>query len=271
MTWDVTFETQRFQSLYKSVTTFTVDTAANTVAESVAMPRLLTVKSTLEGMADPDEARREWLEFFWARGGGLPLPPPIPYGDVLDEGRGFARKSILRVPPFLIDTVASTSTSPSMAEAVYQIESPGWSTFPFLIHTHLGRAQFLQSDKKEGDVEIVWEIQVRPFPFMAPIVEKLLEMTASTIVRNLRVRLSEPEETVEIKPPRGKTDLGISSFGSVPKETWLGGVLDAHLSDRRSTTEQTLSLLKPWTWGRSGRGDENDSVTFGWSDGSMAP
>lgn len=269
MTWDVSFETKRFKSLYESFTSFTVGTAARTVAESVSTPRLLTVKSTLEGAADPDEARREWLEFFWARGGGLPLLPPIPFGDVLEEGRGYARKSILRVPPLLIDTVISTETSPFMAEAIYQIENPGWTTFPFLIHTHLGRAQFVMSET-EGAINIIWEIECRPFPFTSVVVEKLLEMTASTIVRNLRVRLAEPGERVEIKPPRGNTDLGISSFGSVSKDTWLGGVLHAHLTDRRSTAEQTLSLLQPWTWGRSGEGDENDSVCFNWSDGTMA-
>lgn len=59
-------------------------------------------------------------------------------------------------------------------------------------------------------------------------------------------------------------------FGSVLKESWFGGVLDAHLSDRRSLEDQIVSIFKPWTWGRSGDGGETE-VQSSWSDGEMAP
>lgn len=265
MIWEVEFDTRRRRGLYQAVTEFTIGTAARTVAESLTVPRVLTIKSTLKSISDPIEARASWLKFFWARGGGLPLPPPIPYGEVLEEGGGSATRSILRVPPLLVDTIRSTSSTDDTAEAVYQIENPGWTTLPFLLHTHLGRVRFAKSG--EGAVYITWEIEVRPFPIGSLLVEKLLEMTASTIVRNLSVHLAEPVARVEIKPPRGAG--GVESFGSVPKDTWLGGVLDMHLRDGRSTMEQTLAILQPWTWGRTGNGDADDSVTFGWTDANM--
>jgi hypothetical protein len=68
---------------------------------------------------------------------------------------------------------------------------------------------------------------------------------------------------VELKAPRGGSD---SSFGNIPKDTWLGGVLAAHLTDKRSTVEQTIAMIQPWTWGRStdeiGEGEE-------WTNGYM--
>eukprot|EP00584_Thalassiosira_punctigera_P009795 CAMPEP_0172530312 /NCGR_PEP_ID=MMETSP1067-20121228/4079_1 /TAXON_ID=265564 ORGANISM="Thalassiosira punctigera, Strain Tpunct2005C2" /NCGR_SAMPLE_ID=MMETSP1067 /ASSEMBLY_ACC=CAM_ASM_000444 /LENGTH=503 /DNA_ID=CAMNT_0013314489 /DNA_START=243 /DNA_END=1754 /DNA_ORIENTATION=- len=281
MIWKVEFDAVRFRGLYQAVTKFTIGTAARTVAESLSEPRLLTVKSNLN-VPDPIDARREWLEFFWARGGGLPLPPPISRGEILEEGGGSARRSIVRVPPLLVDTVLSTTNTEDSAQALYQIENPGWTTFPFLIHTHLGRIRFDRSstltggedgegERDDAGVDITWEIEVRPFRLVAPLVEMLLEMTASTIVRNLVVHFAEPGATVEIRPPRGNANLagGIDRFGSVPKDIWLGGVLDAHLKDDRSTVQQTLSMVQPWSWGRTGSGDEEDNVTFGWSDTSM--
>ena len=74
-----------------------------------------------------------------------------------------------------------------------------------------------------------------------------------------------------IKPPRGGGGTNTNkSFGKVAKDTWLGGVLDAHLSDTRSTMDQTISLFQPWTWGRSGKGDREDVVLFQWTDGHIS-
>lgn len=284
MIWEVEFETTRFRPLYQAVTEFTIGVAARTVAEALRPSRLMTVQATLpvETFANTNATnsvvewvRREWLEFFWARGGGLPLPPPIPFGKVLEEGGGTARAKILRIPPWLVDTVLSTSTSNSgSSDAVYQIENPGWTTFPFLIHTHLGRARFIAKDENANAVDIVWEIEVRPFPVVAPLVEKLLEMTATTIVRNLAVHLVEPDGRVILQPPRGKAiemgEIQLKRFGSIPKSSWVGGVLDAHLKDQRSTWDQTLSLLQPWTWGRSkNAGREGDVVTVQWTAGQI--
>ncbi|CAB9497700.1 unknown protein [Seminavis robusta] len=303
MKWQVEFETTRFRDIYQAVTDFTIHVAARTVAEALAPGRVLRVESTLQVPASSIDdhkhsaarhALREWLEFFWARGGGLPLPPPIPFGPVLEEGGGTATASILRVPPLLVDTVLSIrdNNNGGALEAIYQIKNPGWTTIPFLIHTHLGRVRFVAlsndyADNNDGDddgkssasaslVTIIWEIQVRPFPLVAPPVEKLLEMTATTIVRNLAVHMVEPDAQVTLQPPRGKSiDLGggtvkVDRLGSIPKASWLGGVLDAHVKDQSSVVDQTLALFQPWTWGcAKNAGSEQDAVQVQWTSGEM--
>jgi hypothetical protein len=66
---------------------------------------------------------------------------------------------------------------------------------------------------------------------------------SSATSRNFAVHLAEPKAVVKVAPPRGKGN----SFASVRKDTWLGGVLDNHLSDKRSTMEQTIAMFQPWT------------------------
>ena len=284
MTWNVTFATTRLASVYEKVTQFTVGTAATTVQEAAAIPRLFTMSTTINGSSlkqqsiDPIYARRQCLDFIFAKGGGLPIPPPIPFGDVLSEGNGLARQKLLRIPPIIVESIVDTKTTANneMAEFTYQLNNPGWLTFPFLLHTHLGRIQFTSvpsstssSDPSSTpDLLIHWEVEIRPYKFASTIMEKLVEMTVSTILRNLRIHLIEPDAQVIIKPPRGGNTESIS-FGTINKDTWLGGVLDTHLSDTRSTLDQTISLFQPWKWGRSGDGDEEDNVQFKWTDGRI--
>ena len=281
MTWNVTFSTTKWASFYETVTRWTVGTAATTVREASSAPRLLSAKTTIiandndndsdDNVIDPAFARAEVLDFVFGRGGGLPLPPPIPFGDVLTEGGGCARRNLLRIPPLITESVVDAESAPdgTMAEFTYRLNDPGWLTFPFLLHTHLGRVRFTASEDDSSSVVIDWEVEMRPYEVASPLVEKLTEMTVSSLLRNIQVRLTQPKAVVNIKLPRGNEDLlpGRESFGSVAKETWLGGVLDAHLSDERSAMEQTSSLFRPWTWGRSGTGDENDCVRFRWTDG----
>ena len=308
LVWQVNFEidSPQFPGLLQKFTEFTVGTAVRTIVESLDRPRHLTVESemlvsdasmTSESSTPISVAFEEWLDFFWTKGGGLPLPPPIPWGsrltDVMSESipgyEGTARQSLLRVPPLLVDTILSAKISEEaldvdsiVAEAVYQIQDPGWSTFPFLIHTHLGRVRFYpvatndKNNKPSRMVKIVWQIEVRPF---APWVEKLLEMTASTIVRNLRVRLVEPAATIPIFPT---TKRGASNENSdqdqmavsIPKESWLGGVIEKHgATEGETVTFGWGTIATPWTWGRSGDGtvEGGDCVRYYWSDGTMPP
>lgn len=129
---------------------------------------------------------------------------------------------------------------------------------------YLGKVSFTSTTQ---GLAIEWEVQIRSYEIVKPIIEKLVEMVVATLVRNLRVKLIEQDAFVSIKPPRGneKLTMGVEEFGKVSKASWLGGVLQAHLSDKRSTIEQTVSLVQPWTWGRSGAGDESDVVQYEWS------
>lgn len=280
MIWKVDFETKQFQTLYQQMTDFAINTAATTIEEAVEEPRLLTLTTTLEGTDDPDTACREWIEFLWGlQGGGLFLPPTIPYGDRLPgmPESSTARESLLRTPSFVKETITSVSWSESnnkqsdCAEICYQLENPGWKSVPFLMHTHTARVRFRRppassSQPDRAAVAMEWEVQIRPYQCASSLVETLVAMAASTIARNLKVHLTEPEAVVDLGLPRG---YGGHKWGSVPKETWLGGVLHSHLSDRRSTLEQTVSLFQPWTWGRTGRGDADDDVQYRWSDGAI--
>ena len=121
-------------------------------------------------------------------------------------------------------------------------------------------------------MSIMWEIEIRPFSFMTAITEKLVEMVISTITRNLHFHFSETgNDNISLKPQKWNVNVvaGIEKIVEIPKDIWLAGVLEARLSDRRSNLEQTLSFFQPWKWGRSGKGDENDSVTFSWSRGKI--
>eukprot|EP00985_Skeletonema_marinoi_P000235 scaffold68_cov163-Skeletonema_marinoi.AAC.2 len=266
MNWDVSFETTKFYTLYEAVTQWTVGTAATTVEECLTLPRRLNVKTVIDGDIDPFLARKECLEFVWASGGGLPLIPPIPFGDILEEGGGSARRNLLRIPPLITESIVDTTTTEEQSSFQYQLNRPGLTTFPFLLHTHIGNVSFTSTAQ---GLAIDWEVEFRPYQIAKPIVEKLVEMTVSTLVRNLRVKLLEPDAVVLIKPPRGNANLtmGLEEFGKVSKSSWLGGVLESHLSDVRSTKDQTLSLIQPWTWGRSGEGDELDIVQYQWTGG----
>jgi len=266
MNWDVSFETTKFYTLYEAVTQWTVGTSATTVQECLTLPRRLNVKTVIDGDIDPFLARKECLEFVWASGGGLPLIPPIPFGDILEEGGGSARRSLLRIPPLITESIVDTATTEKQTSFEYRLNRPGLTTFPFLLHTHIGHVSFTST---ATGLAIDWEVEIRPYQIAKPIVEKLVEMTVSTLVRNLRVKLLEPDAVVLIKPPRGNANLtmGLEEFGKVSKASWLGGVLESHLCDVRSTKDQTLSLIQPWTWGRSGEGDELDIVQYQWIDG----
>ena len=269
MNWNVSFASSKeWQTFYETLTEWTVGTAATTVEECLAVPRKLNVRTLIpvdEIEIDPFLARKECLEFVWASGGGLPLIPPIPFGEVLEEGGGSARQNLLRIPPFITESIVVTSTTYDQASFQYRLNRPGFTTIPFLLHTHIGNVSFTSTTQ---GLAIEWEVKIRPYEFAKPIIEKMVEMVVATLVRNLRVKLIERDAVVSIKPPRGneKLTMGVEEFGKVSKASWLGGVLQAHLSDKRSTIEQTVSLVQPWTWGRSGAGDDSDVVQYEWSD-----
>jgi len=113
-------------------------------------------------------------------------------------------------------------------------------------------------------VQLHWQVEVRPFPAFQAFIESFLEAAITTLSRNLAVHLSEPGAVVRVAPPRGKGE----SFATVRKETWLGGVLDAHLRDQRSMLEQTFSMFQPWTWGRATDDDPDDAV-IEWTNGYL--
>lgn len=270
MIWNVSFTTTKWTEFYKVMTQFLVGTSANTVEEALAPPRVFRMSTTIDDCKmDAKSTRNEWFEFIWGQGGGLPLPPAIPYGDTLGGG-STVRRNLLRIPPLITESITDISDDDNISEFEYTLNNPGWLTFPFLMHTHIGKVKC--TSNTDNTLSIHWDVEIRPYRVVGPLVEMISEMTVSTLLRNLRIRLMEPGAKVAIKPPRGNTDVliaGRENLGSVAKESWLGGVLHAHSLDSRSTLRQSVAMLQPWTWGRSGDGANDDVVQFQWSNSSI--
>jgi hypothetical protein len=169
------------------------------------------------------------------------------------------------IVPFLLECVTSVQSENGTIH--YRVENPGIFTYP--VQDHQGTVQFVKqpNDDDDGWYDLIWQVQVVPFTVVdfQPWqwwVEWLTEAVITTMSRNYAIHVLTPNATVAVAPPRGKGN----PFARVPAETWLGGVLDAHLHDSRSTFEQTLSIFQPWTWGRCR--DESDSgACTEWTDG----
>ena len=133
-----------------------------------------------------------------------------------------------------------------------------------LRQSHAGTVVFRDAapaDASEPTVTMDWTVEVRPLPGCTELVRTFTAAVVGTLSRNLKSRLAEPGARVELRGPRGGgPPLGIS----LEKESWLGGVLVAHLADQRSVLAQTRELVRPWNWGRSEdeAGDSED-----WSTG----
>jgi hypothetical protein len=160
----------------------------------------------------------------------------------------------------------------------YQVDNPGWFTYP--VHTHKGRVSFRlecydgdssgggNDEDAGGGVVLEWQVEIRPYAGARRFVQIFTEAVVTTLTRNLAVHLRDPGAVVRVSPPRGKG----KSFASVRKDSWLGGVLDTHLADTRSTKEQMMALLQPWTWGRTddsrgGGDDDAGSALTVWTTG----
>ncbi|KAL3932865.1 MAG: hypothetical protein SGBAC_010651 [Bacillariaceae sp.] len=305
--WEVEFETTQLCALYQSVTEFTVGVAARTVQEACGPTRLLALKARIPNriaalkdspiemsprVKSPllmHDLRNELLDFFWTKGGGLPLIPPIPYGDILKYGGG-VRSKLLRIPPLITESIVSIATDSNekdgdtqeVAEIVYRLDDPGWLTFPFLIHTHLGRIQLISSpsrhsddDDDDGDsmTELQWQVELRSYPLAAPVVEKLVHMTICTIVRNFLVHLEEPGATIPlILQSSGDPNNGLvlPRGINISRASWWGGVIEKLNDGRQQDADlmgRVVGILTPWTWGRTGNGVENeDAISNAWTD-----
>ena len=97
----------------------------------------------------------------------------------------------------------------------------------------------------------------------ARFVRAFTSSIVGTISRNFKVRLACPGARVRLAGPRGQ---GPPLPFSVSADSWVGGVLAAHLADGRSALEQTRSLVMPWTWGRS---EDEPGDSEEWTVGKM--
>ena len=262
MQWSTSCTAKNRRDFWEAVAKFMVERASDNLVAYLATPRVYQRRTLLTGTS-PKQAMEEWVDFGIKAGGGLPFNPPL-----ILPTRDDHVADIIRVPPFLRESVLSATSTKDHCEVVYQVMNPSiWTCFP--VHSHLGRVKFstLQADDSSTAasdnttvVEMLWEVQVRPMHGWEFFVEGFTDAIVSTLSRNLKVHLAEPGATVKLYQPRGGGD----SWAQVPKDSWLGGVLTAHLSDQRSTWEQTLSLLQPWTWGRTQNWDQPGEGASPW-------
>lgn len=248
MIWDVSFEAINRRSLWQGITEGNIAAASKNLASYLSTPCLYRRSTKLRHATSAADAMDEWVQFVWKEGGGLPLPPAIQLNE----------KDRMVVPPFLIERLVSKDTEKN--EIRYTVVNPG--QFTYQVHTHAERVTFIES--QAGEVEMVWEVEIRPWRGYESTMKLLTSVIVSTIARNFKAHIAEPGATIALAPPRGKGE----AFGQVSKNSWLGGVLAAHLADKRSTMEQSIAMFQPWTWGRctDDPGEEEEWTTGFLSD-----
>ena len=252
MKWTAEFEVVGRRGLWQAVSEALIGSACDNFV-SYLSPPIVYRRTTVLPNVTPQQAMEAWLDFVWKQGGGLPTPlPPL---SLPSEPPTTMTRII--APPFLKESVLTADSSDSESSVVeYQVDNPGlWTCYP--VHTHRGQVRFERAHDDSStaaapadNTMMVWEVCVRPYNGLGGYVRAFTSAVVTTLARNLKSHVRDgPGAVVSVKPPRGR--FGGKSLFQVRKDTWLGGVLDAHLSDQRSTLDQTLAMSQPWTWGRS--------------------
>lgn len=262
-TWDLSLRS-RSPEMVKTIVTWRMNAISDSLVGLVGEPRLLTRRLRLPPRTSSSESLDAWLDFIWHQGGGLPTPLPplvLPSSKATTGSDSNLLTRRLIFPPGLMESLVSVDRE--IHQVQYQVDNPGMLTYQ--VYTHRGRVRFYHApNDTEGRVVMEWQVEIRPFPGFQHWVEAFTEAVVTTLTRNLAVHLAHPREVVHVYLPRGKG----ASLASVRKDSWLGGVLEAHLSDRRSTVQQTLSMFQPWTWGRA-TDDVKDAASTSWTVGSL--
>lgn len=267
MTWNVSFSTLNRQSFWQLVTESSISDACDNLVAYVSEPILMTKRLSIQTQFSPEALAKEWLEFVWRGGGGLPLPlPPFALG-----GNGHDR---IIVPPFLIERILEINETSEYTDIIYTVVNPSLITYP--VFTHLGRVRFQRSGDLRGsnsnggkeELEMIWQVSVRPLNnFLKTFVIVFTESVVNILARNFKSHMEETgdDQIVKVFPPRGFLKERGHLF-QVRKDTWLGSVLFEHLRDNRSMMDQTKDLFKPWRWGKR---DEMDG-TLSWGVGGIS-
>jgi len=252
MNWDVQVEAAHRASLWQKAFQANIDYVSDGLEAYIAVPQLYRRWTRILGAAGQDatEVAREWVDFCFYGGGGLPSPPPVRLGDGLT----------MRIPPFLLERM--TLLDGDANEVRYGAKNPG--LFTYQVHSHAGKVTF--TDMARGEVMMLWEVEIRPYGGWKPYVKSITSMAVSTMARDFKSHLEEPGAKVALKLPRGKGEPLLQ----IPKSSWVGGVLDTHLRDGRSAREQAVDFFMPWTWGRTTDGEgEGEEWTEGYLDGGL--
>ena len=266
MTWDVEFNTTTSdrQPLWQSVTNQTINDSCKNLCSYLTTPKIYRRVATfpvtqISGTnLTAQEAALRWIQFCWKDGAGLPFAlPPI-------EEEGNARTI---VPPFLKERLVSTEKKTNVYgddvyEILYRVENPGLLTYP--VHTHLGRIQFRQpGNDEEKPIEMVWEVQVRPYRMMSKFVQMFTSSIISAYSRAFRRHLQVGENSfVTYNVPGNDKSVFITKVRS---DSWIGGALEARQQENQTSV---FGMLQPWTWGPVVEDAEDDEES--WTDGYLS-
>ena len=232
--WDVAFDVHSRKAFWQSVTEKTISNACDNLACYAAVPNLFKCKKIIQvpKHMSPKSLADKWFLFVWRKGGGLPVIPPVSISK-----NGLNR---MYIPPFLEERILSIKETKEGAEIVYTVPNPKL----IQAHTHLGRVSFIPVDGSLNKIEMNWEVSVRPFRNRVDFVRLIVEPVISTLARNFKVYIEEPEAMIKL-----------FSMFQIRKHTWLGNVVDAHNKDNRSMKEQFRDFWRPFSWGNKEDGD----------------
>ena len=243
--WKTEFDVLERYELWKGVTETLISQACDNLVAYLRPPMVYTRKTRLRYDAQtvtPKQIQEKWLAFIWDGGGGLPVYKPF----VLKP-----RQKRMYIPPFLSESILSINDDDNAySEITYQLDIPAF----IACHKHVGYVQFKSvpnENDDESSIDMTWKVQIVPYHNCEGYARGCVSSVVTILARNFQSHIHDPTDSmVAVRPPRGGGDSAGGLF-QVRKDSWLGGVLDAHLRDQRSTLEQTIAMFQPHTWGRS--------------------
>ncbi len=251
LVWIVEFEakTSVDAQFWAFVTEVNLKTILGNLDTYLGTPQLYRQTTRLSPRIAVDELAQEWIDFVWKQGGGLPLPSP----QELDDERR------MTVPPFLVERLVDVEPD----EVCYTVDNPGLFTYQVL--THKGRVRFEQDATTGRDVQMVWEVEIRPFRGWAWIVEPFTASVITTLARNFKVHVNEPGATVKLSTSSGgNSKQGKNRQGtSARPSSFAGGETDDTGNGQEEKEEkgnihwrcrESLSRRGQDLWGRKRRG-----------------
>lgn len=179
MVWEVECAAKNRRDLWQAITQFNIETVSDNLTSYLLPPikytRTTKLSINLDEFAASKEALAdEWVDFVWARGGGLPVPFLS-----LDNQRRIV------IPPFLVERLVSSS---DYGQIEYTVDNPG--LFTYQVHTHRGRVRFKPRERNQDSssatqsFDMIWEVEIRPMNGFGWLVRPFTAAVVSTISRN---------------------------------------------------------------------------------------
>lgn len=169
LTWEVEFMTTRNYRLWKFITERMIEEALCNLQSYCAIPLVLTHRVEIHTDLSIGDLTKQWIQYIWMKGGGLPLPlPPLPLS--LDY---YTR---MIVPPFLVEQIRSVNDT----TIIYTVNNP--SILTYQVHSHSGNVHF-ESITDTAHV-MWWQVNIKPFNGWTIFVVSFTEAIINTLSKN---------------------------------------------------------------------------------------